>query len=266
MVNKKGLIEEARETAVHFHDFKADWFANQYTHSTNYYLTSFLYGREQINKYFFTITKELPFEARVLDVGCGTGEMMKFLASQGFDAYGVEPSEKMRNHARKFFSPSRVLDNSILSLPFQDNSFDFVFAIEVLRYLTTEDNLQAFKEVNRVLKPGGIFLGTFVNLFSLDLFFLLIQLRKLRAKFSNKQLSYHTEFETPYGLQKKLYQNDFSHVELHGRMIGLLRLLYKIWQPLGAFCGKLIQSVDPILADNWLGRSFAGHLIAVARK
>jgi SAM-dependent methyltransferase len=49
---------------------------------------------------------------------------------------------------------------------FENETLDFVYVIEVFRYLAHDDNLQGLREVFRVLRPGGIFFGTFVNRFS----------------------------------------------------------------------------------------------------
>ncbi len=265
-MTEKDNMNWARDTAVEIHDKTADWFAQQYTQSQNEYSSPFMYGRKQIDIHFNSITADLPKGARILDVGCGTGDQVARLLELGFEARGIEPSEKMREHARARLQEGTVIDGSVLEMPFEDDYFDFVYAIEVFRYLDTGDNLEGLKEARRVLKPGGCFFGTFVNLYALDLFAALVGLRRLNARISGKPLDCHTEFETPGSLRGMFASAGFSGVEIHGAMIAGLRIAYKIAGPLGGICARLLDPLDRFISDTSFMRALAGHLIGIARK
>ena len=95
----------------------------------------------------------------VLDVGCGTGDFLRLLAtivSPG-TAVGVDLSETMIAEARQ--RAGENMDNlsfrvgSVLELPFPSASFDRVLATQVL--LHVPDPLKALVEVQRVLAPSG---------------------------------------------------------------------------------------------------------------
>lgn len=93
--------------------------------------------------------------SRVLDVACGTGlvsaEAIRMVGSTG-DVVGVDPSEGMRAVAtsrRGVRTCAGTADN----LPFPDGTFDFVVMGYALRHVA--DLVAAFKEMRRVLKPGG---------------------------------------------------------------------------------------------------------------
>ena len=256
----------ACKKAISLHDKEADWFDSQYSQSQQYFASSFLYGRRQMDIHFNAQINNLPKNAKVLDIGCGTGEQMKQLYSSGFEVHGIEPSEKMRMYAESKLPAGRVKNGSVLDLPFEDNSFDFVYTIEVLRYLAYEDNLKGLRQIHRVLKPAGIFFGTFVNLYAFDGFAIMVGIRKLLERWFGKTLNCHTEFTTPKKLEQMFRFVGFSEVQTHGAMIACLRIAYKLGQPVGKVCAKLLEPMDPFLSDTAVLRPFAGHLIGVARK
>lgn len=159
-----------------------------------------------------------------------------------------------------------VKDGSVLNLPFADDFFDFVYAIEVFRYLNYEDNLRGIQEIRRVLKTGGLFFGTFVNFYSLDGAAILIGIRKLAERWFSKTLGFHTEFMTPRRLELKLRSVGFSDVQTHGAKIAGLHIAYNLGQPIGEACARLLEPIDPLLSDTPVLRVFAGHLIGIAQK
>ena len=95
---------------------------------------------------------------RVLEVGFGTGLNLPFYASENVEfIWGLEPSEGMRQHARKNIARSpldvRWLGLPSESIPLEDNSADTVLLTYTL--CTIPDWRQALSEMRRVLKPGG---------------------------------------------------------------------------------------------------------------
>jgi len=264
-MEKQQFNEWAQSSAVSQHDRDADWFAAQYQQQS-WQSSVFLYGRRQFERFFDRQVASLPAGARILDVGCGTGVQLAQLKKAGFQVHGVEPAEQMRSHAERVLPPGTVLDGSVISLPYADNSFDFVYSIEVFRYLGAEDNLAGLKEVRRVLKPGGVFFGTFVNRWALDGFYLLVLLRRVRSRLSGQEISCHTEFETPGELREGLASAGFSQVRVHGAMIASLRLVFKLGSGMGALFARLLEPIDPHLSDRALTRALSGHLIGIARK
>lgn len=99
--------------------------------------------------------KEKPEETKVLDFGCGSGLFVSELAEHGYEAYGLDISEEAVKfgllQGRKNLG---VIDAHKIDFP--DNTFDAVFGMAVLEHL--EDESWALKEIERVLKPGGIFI------------------------------------------------------------------------------------------------------------
>jgi ubiquinone/menaquinone biosynthesis C-methylase UbiE len=257
---------EIRKTAVKVHHDGAGWFKNQYSKSSNQYSTPFLYGRKKIDKYFRNEIRKLKKNAKILDVGCGTGDQILELHQQGFNVIGIEPAVNMRKHAEKKLPKGIVRDGSILKLPFPDNTFDFVYALEVFRYLDSEDNIQGLKEIYRVLKPNGVFFATFVNRNALDGFYILTHMRRLNERIFGEKMLCHTEFETPKALSLKVRAVGFSKVVAHGAMLAWLRIIYAISRPLGEYSAKKLESFDDRVSDSDMCRALSGHLLIVAKK
>jgi len=102
--------------------------------------------------------------SRVLDIGCGTGELARLVARHYGSAYvlGADFTRAMLENAarRSVARPEHArLDYAratALKLPFADGTFDLVTNAFVARNLS--DLAVAFREVHRVLRPGGVFL------------------------------------------------------------------------------------------------------------
>ncbi|KAL8741072.1 MAG: hypothetical protein Q9190_006278 [Brigantiaea leucoxantha] len=99
-------------------------------------------------------------DMHILDVGCGPGTLTTDLATyvpQG-RVVGVEPTADPLEQARTFAAERKVENVSfqtgdIRALPFPDQTFDIVYAHQVVQYL--DDRAQAIREMRRVTKTGG---------------------------------------------------------------------------------------------------------------
>ncbi|MEU4361664.1 class I SAM-dependent methyltransferase [Promicromonospora sp. NPDC023987] len=90
---------------------------------------------------------------RVLDVGCGTGELLEHLQERGARPAGVDPASRMAELARARAIGSDVRLGDFEQLPFDDGAFDALLAVNALQL--TEDQERALAEAARVLVPGG---------------------------------------------------------------------------------------------------------------
>lgn len=94
---------------------------------------------------------------RVLDVGCGTGELGKRIATgAGASVTAVDRSSRMTRLAGE--RGLRALVADARALPFRDEAFDVVIANAVLYHLRRLD--RALSEMGRVLATGGRFVAT----------------------------------------------------------------------------------------------------------
>lgn len=92
---------------------------------------------------------------RVLDAGCGTGRMARFLTDRGCSVAGVDLSPGMLAMARRDHPDLHVREASITDLPFEDASFDGAMFWYSLIHLPDEAAAVALGEAARVLRPGG---------------------------------------------------------------------------------------------------------------
>jgi len=94
---------------------------------------------------------------RVLDVGCGDGALAVALSRRGAVVVGVDASEAMieaaRRNARQHGVEVAFEVAEARRLPFPAHSFDLVTAITILCFV--EDAAPVFRELARVLRPGG---------------------------------------------------------------------------------------------------------------
>ena len=95
---------------------------------------------------------------KLLEVGLGYGTLGQLLAERGADYFGVDiaaaPVAVMRQRLRRLSLPEdRVRQGSVLELPFEDETFDYVYSIGCLHH--TGDLQRSVREVHRVLVPGG---------------------------------------------------------------------------------------------------------------
>jgi malonyl-CoA O-methyltransferase len=92
----------------------------------------------------------LPGRARLLDAGCGTGQLARML--RGHDVTQIDIAMAMCRKAAQ--SGVATVNGAVESLPFADGVFDGVLSSLVLQWVP--DEKKAMEEMRRVLKPGGV--------------------------------------------------------------------------------------------------------------
>jgi SAM-dependent methyltransferase len=89
----------------------------------------------------------------LLDVGCGSGAVLRIAADRGADVTGLDASPAQAELARRRVPGSRVEVGDIQFLPFGDASFDIVTGFNSFQYAA--DPRAALHEARRVLRDGG---------------------------------------------------------------------------------------------------------------
>jgi glycosyltransferase involved in cell wall biosynthesis/ubiquinone/menaquinone biosynthesis C-methylase UbiE len=94
---------------------------------------------------------------RVLDLGCGRGEVAWQVAQSGAEAHGADFSLDALAIARGLDRTGsiRLEAAAATALPFQDETFDSVFMLDLVEHLYPDQLLETFREVLRILKPRG---------------------------------------------------------------------------------------------------------------
>ena len=119
---------------------------------------------------FLKIYPQVNPKIRVLDWGCGTGHFSYFLLKSGFttdsfnlnnkklhDMGEIQIFDLLKSKFKDSFSYRTGTDP--VKLPYPDNSFDAITSIGVLEHVRESggNEMQSLKEINRVLKKGGVF-------------------------------------------------------------------------------------------------------------
>jgi 2-polyprenyl-3-methyl-5-hydroxy-6-metoxy-1,4-benzoquinol methylase len=111
------------------------------------------------------VTKYLPSNSRILDMGCAPGYLSIFLDTFGYQVHGIDLNE---NWFSKYPAPQwigflnvKTVDVEVSALPYPDASFDAIVFTEVLEHIAICPPEKILAEFRRVLKPHGyLFLTT----------------------------------------------------------------------------------------------------------
>jgi ubiquinone/menaquinone biosynthesis C-methylase UbiE len=119
--------------------------------NVSYYLRA-RFNSEQINKLKF------------LEIGCGAGVNLAWLAKKGVQVSGIDISEEALDLAKQKLQEENIRYDSLVhtsatNLPFEDDFFSGVVESCVVQHISEVERSKVFSEIYRVLKPGGVFIG-----------------------------------------------------------------------------------------------------------
>lgn len=219
-------------------------------------LESFL---QQTTDQLRTATNEL----RILDVGCGTGANLEMLKQYG-EAEGVDVSDDALEFCRK--KGLKVHKGLAEELPFEDESFDLVTALDVVEHL--DDDVAGLKEMHRILKKDGktlIFVPAFMWLWGVQ-----DDISNHRIRYTRKEIVERLE-KAGFEIERATYANiTFFAPILAGRVIMKLTGIKPESEnnvnvsALNGFFGKIFSS-----EKYWLKKAnfpFGVSIVIVAKK
>lgn len=166
-------------------------------------LYSLLY---KVNHYFFSrkLAGKIPRDARVLDAGCGTGQLLLQLKSLGAtELNGVDFSPQACEIARK--QGVKAFEGTYLEYPRKDNSIDAVFMMNYLEHV--EHPMQELVKTHELLTEGGWLVGECPNFGSFD--------QQLFGRFwGGNHVPRHTFQYSARHLRKMLYNAGFTQIKI----------------------------------------------------
>jgi ubiquinone/menaquinone biosynthesis C-methylase UbiE len=91
----------------------------------------------------------------VADLGCGPGHVAAYLAALGISTIGIDISPAMVEVGKRRYPDVSFRVGSLLALPATDGELAGAVALYSIIHLKPEDRPQAYREMSRVIRPGG---------------------------------------------------------------------------------------------------------------
>tara|TARA_B110000263_G_C15292492_1_gene504033 strand:- start:747 stop:1688 length:942 start_codon:yes stop_codon:yes gene_type:complete len=136
---------------------------------------------------------------RILDIGCFYGTFLKAANDFDWKIYGTEISEDIISHAKENTNGDIRL-GELEDIHFEENYFDVIVMMDVIEHLP--DPLSTLKEINRILRPGGLLYFDTPNFDSLE--------RRVIGKNLHTIFPWHFYFFNVETISKLLKNSNFS--------------------------------------------------------
>lgn len=227
---------------------------------------------------FLTVTGLVPEAdgARALDIGCGWGYNLFLLRAKGYRPVGLDIVQN------DFFAAACIASangyeadlagGDMGAIPLGDSTVDAVTAVETMEHVFFPDRTRAVTEVSRVLRPGGVFVLSTPNYFSL------VEAGKrfiVRFPFMKKFLptmcypvgDVSREDYHPYSYHRPSPEREIRRLlESSGFEITASRRIVFIWKSLPDPLFPLCRMAEPLLERIPLVNRLGSTLIVAARK
>ena len=120
-----------------------------------------------ISRLFSSLSTEDKAKIRVLDLGCGAGNNVQFLAEKGFQVFGIDGSQTAikicKNRFRELGLKGEFICKNFSKLPYRSDFFDLIIDRESLYANDLIETRKVMKEIGRVIKKGGKFISFAYN-------------------------------------------------------------------------------------------------------
>lgn len=200
--SEKCIVERTKKTTHFFNTVSKNWEL----------LKQDIIGDLDLNG---KILKTVPASDTIVDLGCGTGDLLPLLKSKSLHVIGVEKSVKMLEEARKHYELERdgidIRIGELEHLPLRDEEADIALTNLVLHHLS--EPKKVIKEVHRILKPEGSFI-------IIDL--LLHQDESMRQDYGDLWLGFSMDVLDSWLKDSGFVPLDVEHFELKNELKGFI--------------------------------------------
>lgn len=153
-------------------------------------------------------------EGRLLDVGCGYGFFLQTSKEAGWDATGIEITDEAVKACTS--KGLRMHHGTLESAVFPNDHFDVIVLIETIEHVIEVDQL--LKEIQRVLRPGGLVYLSTPNFNAINRY-------RLKEKYDVVQYPLHLSYFTPATLKRFFESNGFKTKQMMSS--GISKTRYK---------------------------------------
>lgn len=205
------------------------------------------------------VLKKIPYNAKILEIGCGSGFVLEKLHQMGYrNLYGIEPSLDAVKKAKKKLK-NFIINDVFKPRLYKPNMFDFIFFIQTLDHISKPN--QFLQECYRLLKPKGLILAFNHNIDSFS-----YKILKEKSPIVDIEHTYLFSFNTMKAIFAK---NNFKVLSIYSpfNIISLKYLFYLF--PLPKIIKNYILGLNNQLINSLLKRSISiklGNVCLVARK
>ena len=179
-----------------------------------------------LNIFFSKLQHKIP-KGKILDIGCSIGQFLDMGQKFGYDVLGLELNERAIKYAEENYNV-KIEKKLLNECNFPGDSFDIISMFGVIEHLP--DPLYVMKDVYRILKPGGAFIGICPNVQSLVCMVLHEQSKTFTGRL---HLSYFSEKTLRFLFNKVGFKND--KIEIKTKYTGKDSLLnyFQFLDPFG---------------------------------
>ncbi|MFA4852408.1 MAG: class I SAM-dependent methyltransferase [Bacteroidales bacterium] len=156
-------------------------------------------ARNYTHKKKFRIISKYAKGKTILDVGCGSGELLKLFKHHNWETLGIEPNSKVREFAKLSYGLKILEEDQIINIP--EKSIDVITLWHVLEHVS--DLNERMQELKRILKNDGVLIIAVPNCISYDA----IYYGKYWAAYDVPRHLYHF---TPNTIKQLLNKFNFS--------------------------------------------------------
>ncbi len=197
--------------------------------------------------------------SRVLEAGCGVGQVVISLRARGFDCYGLDFADKTIANLKAVFPDAPFHVGDIHNVPFGDGFFDAYISLGVIEHFQS-GQLRMVEEAGRVVRSGG---HIFLSVPALNGY------RQLRTHFkwwkSSSNLPFFesciSEEELTFLLDKSGFDfmgSTYTNPVMTFAQETYLRSAYRVIEDVRYVRGAVDRTLNMFLPDNWFG-----HMVMV---
>jgi SAM-dependent methyltransferase len=195
----------------------------------------------------------------VLEIGCGRGQLTRYLAAKGAKVVGADFSQEALTIARKRTRNNKdrltLINADAGFIPLKDKSVDLVISCETIEH--TSDPTKVLAEFHRVLKPNGRLMLTFPNCLNMSGLYRIYLWIRGRPYDSGASIQPIEQALIAFRILAKLRKIGFRILGTHGSVYNLL---------IPGFAPLRLTVVERIPLLRTLAKPFAIHFGLIAKR